>query len=70
MPATGVSGLDLYARADGVWRWLATARPTKQENTVLLTSGLPAGKREYLLYLPLYNGVKSVKNELKVEKKG
>ena len=25
-----------------------------------LATGLPAGKREYLLYLPLYNGVKSV----------
>lgn len=61
MPATGVSGLDLYVRTgDGSWRWLANGRPTKPTNTVLLVSGIPAGKREFLLYLPLYNGVSSV----------
>jgi lysophospholipase L1-like esterase len=61
MPATGVSGLDLYARTkEGSWRWLATGRPEKQTNSVTLASGLPAGERDYLLYLPLYNGVKSV----------
>ncbi len=71
MPATGVSGLDLYVRADdGRWRWLAVGRPTAQTNSVRLVGGIPAGRREYLLYLPLYNGVKSVevgipaKNEL------
>lgn len=61
MPATGVSGLDLYVKTeDGVWRWLAIGRPTQQTNSVALVSGIPAGKREYLLYLPLYNGVSSV----------
>src|SRR5207302_644000 len=30
MPATGVSGLDLYVRAkDGRWRWLAVGQPTR-----------------------------------------
>jgi hypothetical protein len=61
MPATGVSGLDLYYRAaDGKWKWLANGRPTKQSNSQALATGLPPGKREYLLYLPLYNGVSSV----------
>lgn len=61
MAATGVSGLDLYVKTDtGKWRWLAVGRPTKQKNDVTLTSGLTPGKREYILYLPLYNGVKSV----------
>jgi acetyl esterase/lipase len=61
MPATGVSGLDLYVRRDnGSWRWLAVGQPTAATNTVTLVGGLPEGKREYLLYLPLYNGVKSV----------
>lgn len=61
MPATGVSGLDLYVRDDdGHWRWLANARPTAQANTAALASRLPKGRREYLLYLPLYNGVSSV----------
>src|SRR5271166_5032346 len=62
MPATGVSGLDLYVRqADtGRWHWLGTGRPNGRNNTSVLVSGLPEGKREFLLYLPLYNGVSSV----------
>src|SRR5690606_23832370 len=61
MPATGVSGLDLYVRLDGGWRWLAVGQPRRgKTNTVALVSGLPPAKREYLLYLPLYNGVSSV----------
>lgn len=61
MPATGVSGLDLYVKTNaGKWRWLAVGRPTKQANTARLFAGIPAGKREFLLYLPLYNGVQSV----------
>ena len=62
MPATGVSGLDLYAKRDnGRWSWLATGRPTKfPTNRQKLVEGLPPGRREFLLYLPLYNGVTSV----------
>ncbi|MDB5312050.1 MAG: hypothetical protein JWO38_6252 [Gemmataceae bacterium] len=61
MPATGVSGLDLYARgADGRWSWVANGRPAAETTTTTLAGGLPAGEREYLLYLPLYNGVSSV----------
>ncbi len=61
MPATGVSGVDLYARDDaGRWRWVACGRPTKQTNEVTLVSGIPPGTREFQLYLPLYNGVSSV----------
>jgi len=59
MAATGVSGLDLYTRTpEGQWRWLAVGRPTQlPTNEVELIKDLPAGTREYLLYLPLYNGV-------------
>ena len=61
MPATGVSGLDLYVRTEsGRWRWLATGRPAAQTNEVQLVGGLTVGRREYLLYLPLYNGVASL----------
>ena len=61
MAATGVSGLDLYVKTEsGKWRWLAVGKPSQQKNSVSLTSGLIPGKREYFLYLPLYNGVKSV----------
>lgn len=66
MPATGVSGLDLYAKtktvdeAGGTFRWLAVGRPAAKSNSVKLVSGIPKGSREYMLYLPLYNGVESV----------
>jgi hypothetical protein len=62
MPATGVSGLDLYARApDGRWRWLGIGRPKQfPVNEATLASEIQPGKREYLLYLPLYNGVRKV----------
>lgn len=58
MPATGVSGVDLYARdVEGRWRWVQVTRPTAQDVTARLIDGLAPGKREYALYLPLYNGV-------------
>ena len=63
MPATGVSGLDLYARDDaGQWRWVACAFPNAdgQEQAGVVADGLSPGKREWLLYLPLYNGVSKV----------
>lgn len=60
MPATGVSGLDLYVRHRGGWRWLANGRPEKQTNEQALVTHWSGGEREYLLYLPLYNGVESV----------
>ena len=61
MAATGVSGLDLYAKDDkDRWRWVAVGKPNAQTNTQKLTEGITAGKREYMIYLPLYNGVSSV----------
>jgi hypothetical protein len=61
MPATGVSGVDLYGRDEaGKWRWIGNGRPTAEANTAALAGNLPAGEREYLLYLPLYNGVSAV----------
>jgi hypothetical protein len=62
MPASGVSGLDLYVKAGGGrWRWLGSARPKEGPTTsATLAAGLPDGRREYRLYLPLYNGVSSV----------
>lgn len=54
------SGLDLYVKTENGWHWLAVGQPTKQTNEVTLVENLLPGKREYLLYLPLYNGVKFV----------
>jgi hypothetical protein len=58
MPATGVSGVDLYARdAGGAWRYVQGNKPKAQEVAGEIISGLAPGEREYALYLPLYNGV-------------
>lgn len=66
MPATGVSGLDLYAEdAMGRERWVAVVRPNQQSMDVAIAQNLLPGFRRYSLYLPLYNGVESL--ELGVE---
>jgi hypothetical protein len=58
MPATGVSGIDLYRKADGGrWTFVANGRPTSKSNEA---SFRVAPGSECLLYLPLYNGVESV----------
>jgi hypothetical protein len=61
MPATGVSGVDLYVKEKGKWRWLANGRPLKPLEEKVLVTGLTPKKREFVLYLPLYNGVDEVK---------
>lgn len=58
MPATGVSGVDLYAKnKTGGWYFVGNGRPTAISNK---TSFNLKHVKECMLYLPLYNGVKSV----------
>jgi lysophospholipase L1-like esterase len=62
MPATGVSGLDLYAKDDaGKLRWVSVVQPVKQQMNVVVAKDLAAGMRDYAVYLPLYNGTESLK---------
>lgn len=59
MPATGVSGIDLYARTeDGRWTFVQNGRPQaiSNEASFRITPGA-----ECMLYLPLYNGVESIR---------
>ena len=61
MPATGVSGVDLYARdSAGKWRWVQVTKPATQEVRAEIIKDLAPGYREYAAYLPLYNGVESL----------
>lgn len=61
MPATGVSGLDLYARdAEGIDRWAAVVRPSEQQIEQPIAENIRPGTRQYTVYLPLYNGVESL----------
>lgn len=63
MAATGVSGVDLYARSEsGSWRFIGNGRPHKQDGNLAKIEFPDGGKagRECLLYLPAYNGTKSL----------
>lgn len=61
MPATGCSGLDLYAAdAEGVERWVGVTAPGGQRVEATLADGLSPGRRHCTLYLPLYNGVEAL----------
>ena len=57
MPATGVSGVDLYCRTPaGAWRWVNGAGPTAQDdNCVALIPAdqdFPPGEHEFLVRPP------------------
>lgn len=63
MPATGVSGVDLYAKTiDGKWLWAAGkysfGDTIVYRFTNLSTNDQHVKDHEYYLYLPLYNSVK------------
>lgn len=60
MPATGVSGVDLYVRDGDMWRWAATPFPSGRSNESVLLSDLDGRMRDWMLYLPLYNGIESI----------
>ncbi len=65
MPATGVSGTDMYAKdSQGRWMWVRGRWDFRNRDTVVFTfSGIRPNDlyhtmgREYRLYLPLYNHV-------------
>jgi hypothetical protein len=57
MPATGMSGVDLYAKTDDGWRVVGNGRPAAVANEAAF---YPGEAPELCLYLPLYNGTKSV----------
>lgn len=75
MPATGVSGVDLYAKTEGGdLRWVNVSRPTQTSVEAALANGIDSlsssnsepESREFALYFPLYNGVEKL--EIGIEK--
>ena len=61
MPATGVSGLDLYGWTGDAWRFAGAAWPERfPHNTMMIGKQLDGRRRTYICYLPLYNGVEKV----------
>lgn len=61
MPATGASGLDLYARDEkGQWKWVTCTKPDKQHVEAVMISDLAPGEHEFAAYLPLFNGIEKL----------
>ena len=61
MTMTGMSGLDLYALSGGQWLFAGSGRPSSADTSVCrIVSGMDGLMREYMLYLPLYDGLKSL----------
>ncbi|MDG2029861.1 MAG: SGNH/GDSL hydrolase family protein [Phycisphaerales bacterium] len=61
MPSTGVSGLDLYLRTETGWRWVNALRAGSRSNATDIVRNLSPVSREYMLFLPLYNGIESIR---------
>lgn len=60
MTATGVKGLDLYCLLNGRWAFAGSGRPQGKSNEAVLVANMIPEEREYMLYLPLYDGITSL----------
>ncbi len=56
MASTGIKGLDLYVLEGGRWIYTGTARPAGKETFSLFVKNMTRQFREYIAYLPLYDG--------------
>ena len=58
MTDTGVKGLDLYCwEGNRKWRFINSARPNGKTNQATIIANMQPEEREYMLYLPLYDGL-------------
>ena len=60
MADTGIKGIDLYFNNSGLWQYVGTGRPSGKKNEQLIINNMNLEMREYKLYLPLYDGIKSL----------
>jgi lysophospholipase L1-like esterase len=60
MAFTGIKGVDLYAYLNNNWKYVNTARVKGKVNSFTLVKTDQAEFREYLLNLPLYDGIDSL----------
>ncbi len=56
MTPTGICGLDLYCLDGERWRFAGSGRPYDKLTTATIVRNMTPEMREYLLYLPLYDG--------------
>lgn len=62
MTAAGVRGMDLYTLQNGKWTTVSSARPSlnSHNTTTMVITDMEPQMREYMLYLPLYDGIDSI----------
>jgi hypothetical protein len=60
MASTGMKGVDLYAIVDGRWKYVGTGRVKGKRNEFTIVKSAGEVYREYLLNLPLYDGIDSL----------
>ncbi len=60
MTPTGVRGLDLYALVDGEWLFVGAGQPNGKKSRNVFIRKMDGQMREYIMYLPLYDGVKNL----------
>ena len=61
MCSIGVSGLDLYVKVENNWQVIGVGEPSGYpSNERVLARDIESGNHEYILYLPLYNGIDSL----------
>ena len=63
MTMTGIRGLDLYVLEDGEWNFLGSGRPRSTSDAYTqarIIGHMEPQMREYMLYLSLYDGIKSL----------
>lgn len=54
---SGIKGLDLYCLKNGKWQFVNSARPVGKISTAIIIEHLDGKEMEYMLYLPLYDGL-------------
>lgn len=64
---TGIKGVDLYCLEKGKWQFVNSGRPGGKACSAVIVHHLEGKEKEYMLYLPLYDGVSNV--EIGVEPK-
>lgn len=60
MTETGIKGLDLYTWEGDQWKPVKAALPSGKMNERTIISNMEVKEREYLLFLPLYDGLISL----------
>ncbi|MEO8583538.1 MAG: SGNH/GDSL hydrolase family protein [Flavitalea sp.] len=60
MTAVGIKGVDLYGMMNNKWQFVSAGLPRAKSNALILLNNGDGIGREYLLNLPLYDGVDSL----------